>query len=80
MNNYQADIQGQMGDLRAQNSKQIVDNRDLERKLVGLQDNYKRLRAELHDTELEAQRLNAENVQLENKKAKSEEELREIKD
>jgi len=45
-----------------------------------LQDNYKRLRAELHDTELEAQRLNAENVQLENKKAKSEEELREIKD
>jgi chromosome segregation ATPase len=80
MNNYQADIQGQMGDLRAQNSKQIVDNRDLERKLVGLQDNYKRLRAELHDTEHEAQRLNAENVQLENKKAKSEEELREIKD
>ena len=58
-----------MGDLRAQNSKQIVDNRDLERKLVGLQDNYKRLRAELHDTELEAQRLNAENVQLERKKA-----------
>ena len=80
MNNYQADIQGQMSDLRSQGSGQAVVNRDLERKLTGLQDDYKRRRAELHETEIEAQRLNAENNELERKKAANETELREIKD
>lgn len=69
-----------MSDLRSQGSGQAVVNRDLERKLTGLQDDYKRRRAELHETEIEAQRLNAENNELERKKAANETELREIKD